>query len=572
MKEMHEIAAWLAEATPHAIDYVESLPSPTFRAMVRRQVSFSSNNYLALASSPRLIAAARQGLDRYGVGNCESRLLGGNLKIYDALERKLATLKHKESAVLFATGYLTNLGVLSSLPRIGAYARIYGYSMRGTYTYAYFSDEFSHVSIREGTRKSGAERHTYRHCDLNHLETLLRGSSADSRIIVTDGVFSQDGDIADLPGLLALAERYDAIVYVDDAHGTGVLGKHGEGTSEHFGVKSPRLIQMGTLSKAYGAIGGFIATDTTIADVLRLSCAAYGFTSTLPPDQAIAVSEALDAVRDEPERRRRLWHNQRYFVSRMGQLPFTLVSTATPIVPIMIGDEALTDQFAALLQAEDIHVDAVKFPAVPIRKSRLRIQLNAGHTRAQIDRLVGILEESQDLVAGKKSRPQVRPGFDKALVRIVPRPWAAAAFAILSNGKEAALSAFDSLRDKVSSAFASMSRTFNPHRHGLQSALNLVTIATAILLAVDLSFDIPHLIFAYLLPILFVAIKFGRFPALVATTTCGLSAAFFIYEPQLSIYIDDTQDIVELVIFCAIASLISYFFDKRSSVFAMRRL
>src|SRR5664279_1325309 len=143
MKELREIAAWLAEATPHELEFVESLPSPTFRAKGCEQLSFSSNNYLALASSPRLIAAAQQGLERYGVGNCESRLLGGNLEIYDALERKLAKLKHKESAVLFATGYLTNLGVLATLPRIGQYARVYGYRAQGTHTYAYFSDEYN---------------------------------------------------------------------------------------------------------------------------------------------------------------------------------------------------------------------------------------------------------------------------------------------------------------------------------------------------------------------------------------------------------------------------------------------
>src|SRR5262249_15411421 len=161
----------------------------------------------------------------------------------------------------------------------------------------------NHLSIREGIRMSGADQHRFRHCDLDHLETLLRKSDAGSRIIATDGVFSQDGDIADLPGLLALAERYDAMLYVDDAHRTGILGANGGGISEHFGVKSSRLIHMGTLSKAYGAIGGFVATNAAIAEILRLSCSAYGFTSTLPPDQALAVSEAIDAVQDEPKRR-----------------------------------------------------------------------------------------------------------------------------------------------------------------------------------------------------------------------------------------------------------------------------
>jgi Aminotransferase class I and II/Domain of unknown function (DUF4118) len=385
-------------------------------------------------------------------------------------------------------------------------------------------------------------------------------------------VFSQDGDIADLPGLLALAERYDAMVYVDDAHGTGVLGRNGEGTSEHFGVKSPRLIQMGTLSKAYGAIGGFVATDADIGEVLRLSCGAYGFTSTLPPDQVLAVSEAIDAVRDEPERRQRLWNNQRYFVARMAQLPYVLVSTATPIVPIMIGEEARAEQFAAMLRTEGMHVDAVKFPAVPIRKSRLRVQLNAGHTRAQIDNLIDILDANQELVGGKKTRLHAVASVHEAPEYDVIRPWAAAAFTALGQRTRRILSGFGSLRDKAPSAVAGMSQLINPRRHGLEVSLNLVTLATAALLAVDLFFDIPHLIFLYLLPILFIAAKFGRVPALMALAVSGVCAAFFLYEPTLSIFIEDRQDVVELASFCSIALLISYFFGAPARAFATRRI
>ncbi|NTV11317.1 MAG: pyridoxal phosphate-dependent aminotransferase family protein [Zoogloea sp.] len=399
MKEYSEISKWLDERTPHIVERVESLPSPTFRSDGRTHVSFSTNNYLGLATSPRLIASAQRGLQAYGVGNCESRLLGGNLDIYDRLEEKLAAMKGKESAMLFATGYLTNLGVLSLLPRITQYARIYGFRSARRHTYASFSDEYNHISIREGIRMSGAERTNYRHLDLDHLESLLRASAATTRIIVTDGVFSQDGDIAPLPGLLELAERHGAMVYVDDAHGTGVLGATGGGTAQHFGVASPHLIHMGTLSKAYGAIGGFIATDRYISEVLRLSCSAYGFTSTLPPDQALAVSEAIDMVRDEPQRLRQLWENQRHFVSRMADSAYTLLSTETPIVPVLVGDERRCDQLADHLRNEGIHVDAVKFPAVPIRRARLRVILNAGHTREQIDRLVDALANRAQLLA-----------------------------------------------------------------------------------------------------------------------------------------------------------------------------
>ena len=284
--------------TFHRIIKVNSLPSPVFTMDGREIVSFSTNNYLALAKSPRLIESARRGLLKHGVANCESRLLGGDMDIYLKLEDKLARMKHKQAAVLFATGFLTNLGVLSTLANCSKIARIYGYRPARRYRYVYLSDEFNHISIREGIRMSGADKLAYRHCDMNSLEDKLKTCDAEMKIIVSDGVFSQDGDIAPLPRMVELADRYDALIYIDDAHGTGVLGPNGGGTTEHFNLDSPRVICMGTLSKAYGAIGGFVATDKHLADILRLSCTAYGFTSTLPPDQACAVSEAMDMVVD----------------------------------------------------------------------------------------------------------------------------------------------------------------------------------------------------------------------------------------------------------------------------------
>ncbi|MBV9241669.1 MAG: aminotransferase class I/II-fold pyridoxal phosphate-dependent enzyme [Acidobacteria bacterium] len=560
MRDLYDIANWLAQGRPHEVKVVDSLPSPTFRLNGQMHVSFSTNNYLGLSSSRRLISAARQGLDHYGVGNCESRLLGGNLAIYETLERRLATLKGTERSILFATGYLTNLGVLSSLPRAGQYARIYGYRARATCKYAYFSDEFNHLSIREGIRMSGADFHRFRHGDLDHLETLLQQSNADSRIIVTDGVFSQDGDIADLPGLLALAERYDAMLYVDDAHGTGILGGNGRGTSEHFGVKSLRLIHMGTLSKAYGAIGGFVATDAAIAEILRLSCAAYGFTSTLPPDQALAVSDAIDAVQDEPQRRQRLWDNQRYFVSRMARLPYELVSTATPIVPVLIGDEAVADKLAARLTAEHIHVDAVKFPGVPMGKARLRVQMNAGHTREQIDHFVGVLEQNQDVIGAQKPSAKVAT-FSKP--RAATRPWAIAAFTSLVNQRQDTLAAKPAVISPIVAATTALAnKSLSLDRPHAQTSLNLLALVTACLIAIDLNYDIPHLIFAYLVPILFIARKFGLISALIATVASVACSAFFLFEPVFSFYIEDPKEGIELIVFAIVACLASYALAK----------
>jgi glycine C-acetyltransferase len=403
VNELVELADWFGWRSPHDPAVVDSLPTPTFKVNNVRQVSFSTNNYLGIATSPRMKAAAIRGIEAYGVGNSDSRLLGGNLALYGELERKIARSNGKSHAILFATGYLTNIGVLSTLPRATQIARAYGFSASRDYSYAYFSDEYNHVSIREGIRLSGARRYSYHHRDLDHLEKLLRQSDATSKIIVTDGVFSQDGDIAPIPDLLRLAERWDAMVYVDDAHGTGVLGASGGGVLDHFSATSERLIYMATLSKAYGSIGGYVASHALITEIMRMACPAYGFTATLPPDQAMVISTAIDVVRDEPERRQRLWDNQRYFVKRMADLSFRLVSTETPIVPIWLGDEGRTQQLALAIRAEGIHVDAIRFPAVPIKSARLRIQLNAGHRREDIDRLVDILKRHQHLAAPQRS-------------------------------------------------------------------------------------------------------------------------------------------------------------------------
>lgn len=391
---LQEATTWLATQPPLYSAYdVQSLPGPTFLCEGKQYLSFSSNNYLGLAQSARLKEAARAGLERYGVGNCESRLLTGDLDIYRVLEAKLAPLKRKDAALLFATGYLANLGTLSSLVRWPIMARMLGYQPERPYKCVYFSDEYNHVSIKEGIRLSGATAVTYRHADLDFLADKLAVTPADVRIIVTDGVFSQDGDIARLPELLELADRYDAIVYIDDAHGTGVLGKDGRGTAEYYGIQSPRLIQMGTLSKAYGAIGGFIAASYEVIEMLRLSCAAFGFTSAIPPDQALAVSAAIDMVTDEPGRLTQLWENQRYFVQQLRAVGLKPISQGTPIVPVMVGDDRDAEAVAVALRQGGIHVDVVKFPAVGLGRSRLRVILNANHTKEQVDRLIGLFAE-----------------------------------------------------------------------------------------------------------------------------------------------------------------------------------
>jgi 8-amino-7-oxononanoate synthase len=395
MKDLKELDRWFkARDTDHDVLMPSTLPDPRFCYDGRELVSFSTNNYLALAGSARMKAKAHEALDRYGVGNCESRLLGGDLELYHRLEQRLAGVKRKETSLLFATGYITNLGVLPALVKASQLARGFGYTPSATWKYAFFTDEFNHLSIREGIKASGAPSFAFKHADMNDLEQKLRGSTAGIKIIVTDGVFSQHGDIVPLPHMMELADRYDAVVYIDDAHGTGILGPTGSGTTEYFGIESPRIIQMGTLSKAYGGIGGFVATESYIADILRIASSAYGFTSTIPPDQAAGLLEAIDMVVDEPERRETLWANQKYFVSRMRAARFTLLSTETPIVPLHVGDERACERVARALRDDGIHVDAIVFPAVGAGQSRLRFMMNARHTTDEIDHVVESLKRA----------------------------------------------------------------------------------------------------------------------------------------------------------------------------------
>lgn len=392
MHDLKDVGAWLAMRGTQRDDVVPTtLPDPTFTSDGRTLVSFSTNNYLGLATSPRMKAAAAVALDRYGVANCESRLLGGNLDLYDCLEARLAAIKHKEAAVVFATGFLTNLGVLPVLVKAANLARAYGYAPRARWKHAFFTDEYNHLSIREGIRASGAPSFAYKHLDMNDLEDKLQASPAQIKLIVTDGVFSQHGDVVPLPEMMELAERYDAMVYIDDAHGTGLLGPHGGGTSEHFGIESPRIIQMGTLSKAYGCIGGFVATESYIAQILRFGCSAFGFTSTVPPDQAAALIEAMNIMAEEPERRERLWENQRYFVSQMTSRGFHLAARCTPIVPLQVGDDAECVRLSVGLREAGFHVDPIVFPGIAAGQSRLRFMMNAGHTTEQIDGVIDAL-------------------------------------------------------------------------------------------------------------------------------------------------------------------------------------
>ena len=296
--------------------------------------------------------------------------------------------------MLFATGFLTNLGVLPMLTRSTHLARAFGYTPSTSWKHAFFTDEYNHLSLREGIRASGAPSIAYKHLDMDDLERKLASSSANIKIIVTDGVFSQHGDIVPLPDMMALAERHDAVVYIDDAHGTGVLGPNGAGTTEHFGIDSPRIITMGTLSKAYGCIGGFIATESYLRTLLRAGCSAYGFTSTLPPDQAAAVLEAIDMVERRAGAPRKA----------CGTISGTSCRACSPRVSSCCPRRRRSFRWwwamSSSVRASRANCATPGFTWIRCsfppwaRAGRLRFMMNAHHTVDDIDRLVGALSES----------------------------------------------------------------------------------------------------------------------------------------------------------------------------------
>ena len=332
-------------------------------------VTLSTNNYLGLTTHPRLKAAARAAIDEYGVGAGSVRTIAGTMALHEQLEARLAAFKHAPAALTYQSGYATNLGLLSALL---------------TDRDVVVSDELNHASIIDGLRLAPARRLIYAHCDLNALEARLReGRELSPRLllVITDGVFSMDGDIAPLPGIVALAEQYGAAVMVDDAHSSGVLGRNGRGTVDHFDLHGRVALQVGTLSKAIGAVGGYVAGGVALRDLMIQRSRAYLFTTALPPSVAATCLAALDVLEDEPQLLERLWENTRFFQSGLRELGFDTGRTATPITPVMVGDEGLAATFSARLFDAGVFAQPIIFPMVARGNARLRAIVTAGHAR-----------------------------------------------------------------------------------------------------------------------------------------------------------------------------------------------
>ncbi len=362
-----ELAALEAQALRRRLQVVEEvLSGGRVRVAGRVLLNLSANDYLGLAQDPRLIAAAQAAASRWGVGAGASRLVVGHLALHEAVEAQLAVFKGTESAVIFSTGYMANLGVISAL--MGPKDII-------------FSDRLNHASLMDGIKLSGATLQRFPHRDLNRLEKLLQeASQAKRRLIVTDSVFSVDGDLAPLPDLVNLKERYGAWLMIDEAHATGVLGERGAGLAQALGLTDRVDIHMGTFSKALGSLGGYVAGERRLIDYLHNRARSFIYSTALPPPVLGAIGQALEIVLKEPERRAYLLKEAVEFRRGLKQAGLDTLGSETQIVPVLVGDNARTLDFAARLKDQGLMAVGLRPPTVPPGKARVRFSLSAAHS------------------------------------------------------------------------------------------------------------------------------------------------------------------------------------------------
>lgn len=351
---------------------VDSYDGPRIMVDGRSLLLMCSNDYLGLAGNLTLRKAACDAMDRYGFGSGASRLISGTSALHGELERRLAEFKGTESALLFNSGYAANTGIIPAVAGEGD---------------VILSDSLNHASIIDGCRLSKAETLVYRHKNADHVEQFLKKNvNAGRKLIVTDGVFSMDGDIAPLPELVSLAERYNAILMVDDAHATGVLGKTGKGTVEHFGLHGRVHIQMGTLGKAFGSFGAYAAGSKDLIAYLMNRSRSFIYSTALPPAVCAASIAALDVVQKQPDLREKLWKNRERFVKGLASLKADIGASETPIVPVVIGASANALKIAKRLFEHGVYAVAVRPPAVPDGTARIRTTVTAAHSEVDIDK------------------------------------------------------------------------------------------------------------------------------------------------------------------------------------------
>jgi len=335
-------------------------------------LNFCSNNYLGFANHPRLVAAAKEAIDNYGVGPAAVRTIAGTMDLHTKLEERIAKFKNAEAAITFQSGFSANLGAIQAL--VGKNDVI-------------FSDELNHASIIDGCRLSGARIVRYNHCDPNHLEQVIKENedSFARALIITDGVFSMDGDVAPLDRLQEIAEAYDILLAVDDAHGEGVLGRGGRGIVDHFNLHGKVDLEIGTFSKAFGVVGGVVAGNATVIDWLKQRGRPFLFSSAMTPPDVAACIAAIDILEESDEYVKRLWKNASYFKDEMENNGFDIGSSQTPITPIMLGEAPLAQEMSRDLFDHGIFATPIGYPTVPKGKARIRVMISAAHSKEDLD-------------------------------------------------------------------------------------------------------------------------------------------------------------------------------------------
>lgn len=338
----------------------------------KKVLNFCSNNYLGLANHPRLTQAAKVAIDQYGIGPAAVRTIAGTMDLHIKLDRRLAEFKGVEAAISLQSGFTANLAVIPAL--VGKEDAI-------------ISDELNHASIIDGSRLSGAKILRYAHCDVDDLARVLKENRSNFRrcLVITDGVFSMDGDVAPLDKIYEVTRQHDAILMVDDAHGEGVLGRGGRGIVDHFHLHGKVDVEVGTLSKAFGVVGGCVAGNSKIVEWLHQRARPFLFSSAMTVPDVAACLEALDVLEESTELVDRLWDNARYFKKEMQTMGFDTGQSTTPITPVMLGEAPLAQQFSRELFEEGVFGMALGFPTVPRGKARIRVMISAAHQREDLD-------------------------------------------------------------------------------------------------------------------------------------------------------------------------------------------
>jgi len=374
-----QIEQWKSEGTFQRLRVLESESAAESRYDGKEVINLASNNYLGLTTHPKLREAALEAVRKYGVGSGAVRTVSGTMRLHLDLEERIAAFKHTEASVVFQSGFAANAGTVAAILTPEDHI---------------VSDELNHASIIDGCRLSRAKIHVFPHKDVAAAERALAelDSTPGRKLLISDGVFSMDGDIGPLPGLAEAAERHGAIMMVDDAHSSGVLGRNGRGTVDHFGLHGRVPIQVGTLSKAIGVLGGYVCGSRDLIDFLYHRARPFLFSTSHPPAVAAACLAAFDVLEQEPERIAALWSNARHFKKGLTGAGFDTGTSETPITPVMMGEAKTAHEFSRALFDEGVLATGIGFPTVPRGKARIRTIVTATHTRAELDRALEVFE------------------------------------------------------------------------------------------------------------------------------------------------------------------------------------